>query len=109
MVRSEAYRRMVAASPCIRCGRVGRSQAAHPNTGKAMGKKLIDDRLCFPLCCGDGTFVGCHEKFDQGALYTKEERRDLEPQWSLQTALSFVEAGLWPVGLDLPATKEVKE
>lgn len=102
-VKSVAYLRLVAALPCIRCGRIGRSQAAHPNTGKAAGKKLVDDRLTFPLCCGNGfDFLGCHEQFDQHALYPKEERRRLEVDWALQTIAEICRQGLWPKNLELP-------
>ena len=38
-VRSEAYRRAVAALPCINCGIQGYSQAAHGSAGKGMGLK----------------------------------------------------------------------
>lgn len=38
-VRSEAYRRLVAAMPCVICGMVGYGQAAHGSTGKGMGIK----------------------------------------------------------------------
>ena len=48
-LRSEQYRRLVAALPCKVCGIAGHSQAAHPNTGKGAGTKT-DDRQCFPLC-----------------------------------------------------------
>lgn len=73
-VRSEPYRRLVAALPCIRCGIAGFSQAAHPNTGKGAGTKT-DDRLCFPLCACRPGVRGCHSLFDQGGLYTREQRR----------------------------------
>jgi hypothetical protein len=48
-IRSPKYLAHVRAMPCASCGAVGRSQAAHPNTGKGMGQKA-DDNLCFPLC-----------------------------------------------------------
>jgi len=102
-IQCEAYRKLVAALPCIHCGIHGYSQAAHPNTDKAGGKKLIDDRLCFPLCTvhpvGADFVRGCHERFDQGALFTKEARRELEPAWGAQTRAVIVAAGLWPARL----------
>lgn len=72
IVRDESYRRLVAGLPCSLCKREGQSQAAHPNFGKGMAIKA-DDRECFPLC------VECHRRFDQGAMYPKAERRELEP------------------------------
>jgi len=104
-IQCEAYRKLVAALPCIHCGIHGYSQAAHPNTDKAGGKKLIDDRLCFPLCTvhpvGADFVRGCHERFDQGALFTKEARRELEPAWGAQTRAVIKAAGLWPAPLPM--------
>jgi hypothetical protein len=106
-IQCEEYRRLVAALPCKHCGIWGYSQAAHPNTGKAVGKKLIDDRECFPLCTvhpspGGGGYVrGCHERFDQGALYPKEARRLIEPAWSADTRRQIIAAGAWPANLPL--------
>jgi len=102
-IEHEGYRRLVAALPCKHCGIWGYSQCAHPNTGKAAGKKLIDDRLCFPLCTVHmvaGEYVqGCHQRFDQGALYTKAARREIEPAWGADTRASILAAGLWPADL----------
>lgn len=98
-IEHEGYRRLVAALPCIRCGRVGSSQAAHANTDKGGGIKT-DDRTCFPLCCDGPGRVGCHGLFDQGALYTKAERRAIEPWWGQRTRLRIIGRGQWPV--DLP-------
>lgn len=99
-IEHEGYRRLVAALPCIRCGIFNLSQAAHPNTGKGGGIKT-DDRLCFPLCAdGPGPREGCHTKFDQRALYTKDERRAIEPCWGQRTRLRIIANGQWPD--DLP-------
>jgi hypothetical protein len=91
--RSEAYRRLVAAMPCMLCG-ASPCQAAHPNTGKGMGTKA-DDRECFALC------PRCHSRFDQGGLFTKEARRELEPAWGAQTRAVIVAAGAWPARLPM--------
>lgn len=97
-VRSEAYRRLVAALPCIRCGIAGYSQAAHPNTGKGAGTKT-SDLLCFPLCACRPGVRGCHSFFDQGALYTREQRRAIEIEWTRATQQAISAAGDWPDGL----------
>lgn len=94
-VRSEAYRRLVAALPCICCGFHGHSQAAHPNTGKGAGTKT-DDRLCFPLCTETPGRQGCHSKFDQGAMFTKGERRAIEVEWAARTRARILADGNWP-------------
>jgi hypothetical protein len=79
--RHEKYLRAVAALPCVHCGLEGSSQAAHANTGKAMGKKLVSDFDTFPLCADRPGVRGCHSRFDQGALFTKYERREIEQRW----------------------------
>jgi hypothetical protein len=101
-IECEAYRRLVAALPCKNCGIHGYSQAAHPNTNKGAGTKT-DDRLCFPLCTvhpeDDGLVPGCHSRFDQGALYSKAVRRELEPVWGADTRRTIEAAGAWPKNL----------
>lgn len=98
-VRSEAYRRLVASLPCIQCCVTGHSHAAHPNAGKGMGTKA-DDRLCFPLCADRPGVRGCHSQFDQGGLYSKDRRRELEPMWGAQTRAVIDGMGNWPKGLE---------
>ena len=102
-VRSEAYRRAVASLPCINCGVPGYSQCAHSNSGKGAGIKA-SDLDSFPLCTvhpgADGRLVqGCHENFDQGALFTKAVRRELEPVWAADTRRKLLAMGLWPTGM----------
>lgn len=99
--RSEPYRRLVSALPCIHCGRPGPTQAAHPNTGKGAGMKA-DDRLCFPLCAPRLGEAGCHARFDQGALFTKAERREREVEWAVATIRTITARGDWPAGVPLP-------
>lgn len=98
-VRSESYRRLVAAMPCKICGLSERSQAAHPNTGKGQGIKS-DDRFCFPLCADGVVYKGCHPKFDQEALYSREVRRQLENKWLIEVVTEIVESGQWPKNLE---------
>ena len=105
-VRSEAYRRAVASLPCINCGVPGHSQCAHSNSGKGAGIKA-SDLDSFPLCTvhpgADGRLVqGCHENFDQGALFTKAVRRELEPVWAADTQRRILAMGLWPKGVPVP-------
>ena len=104
-VRSEAYRRAVASLPCINCGVPGHSQCAHSNSGKGAGIKA-SDLDSFPLCTvhpgADGRLVqGCHENFDQGALFAKAVRRELEPVWAADTQRRILAMGLWPKALPL--------
>ena len=75
IVRSEAYRRLVASLPCYRCGIEGYSQAAHADAGKGMGIKT-DDLTVYPLCGERRETPGCH--FVVGRLFTKAERREFE-------------------------------
>lgn len=102
-VRSEAYRRAVASLPCINCKVPGYSQCAHSNSGKGAGIKA-SDLDSFPLCTvhpgADGGLVqGCHERFDQGALFSKAVRRELEPVWAADTMRKLWEMGLIPDSL----------
>jgi len=99
-VESEAYRRLVAKLPCIHCCAVGYSQAAHPNTGKGAGIKT-SDLDCFPLCADRPGVRGCHSRFDQGALFTKERRREIEPKWGRQTRAAIVGLFGWPQGVPM--------
>jgi hypothetical protein len=85
LVRDERYRRLVASLPCILCGVEGRSQAAHPNVGKAKGAKA-DDLLCFPLCADQPGTLGCHARFDQHQLFPRDMRASIEARWAQQTA-----------------------
>jgi hypothetical protein len=97
-IRSEPYRRLVAALPCIVCGVVGYSQAAHPNTNKGAGTKT-DDRECFPLCADRPGVLGCHPQFDQGAMFDKASRRIVEVDWAIDTRRTIDNRGLWPANL----------
>lgn len=106
--RSEPYRRLVAALPCIHCGRPGPTQAAHPSTGRG-GAMKTDDRLCFPLCAPRLGDPGCHARFDQGALFTKAERRETEAVWSSDTIRLLIRLGRWPDGMPLPQVEGLEE
>lgn len=100
-VRSEAYRRAVASLPCVICGIYGFSQAAHANTGKGMGMKACDLTL-FPACCARPGEEGCHVRLDQGALFPKAVRRELEPVWAADTQRKVRAMGLWPREITYP-------
>ncbi len=76
-VRSESYRRFVAAQACFGCGLEGYSQAAHPNQGKGMALKTTD-LDCFPLCVTRMGRVGCHDAHDQRTMLGREASREIE-------------------------------
>lgn len=100
-VRSEALRRAVASLPCAICGMYGYSQAAHGSAGKGAGIKACDLTL-FPACCDRPGVRGCHGQIDQGALFTKAVRRELEPVWAADTRRKLLALGLWPKGVPVP-------
>ena len=100
-VRNEAYRRLVAAMPCVICGMVGYSQAAHGSAGKGMGIKACD-LTCFPACAPRPGVAGCHSRLDQGALFAKAVRHTLEPAWAADTQRRIYAMGLWPKGVPYP-------
>lgn len=100
-IRSEEYRRLVAALPCAHCGIHGFSQAAHPNEGKAKGAKA-DDNLCFPLCCTRPGIDGCHVLFDRYKLGTRAESVEMGRKWGAETFAAIERAGQVPRGLPAP-------
>lgn len=79
--RSEKYRRYVASFPCFGCGIEGYSQCAHPNFGKGLGMKT-DDSLSFPLCRVRPGHVGCHQMHDLCLDMSRDERRELEAEYT---------------------------
>ncbi len=97
LLRSEPYRRLVAAMPCKACDIQGYSQHAHENMGKGLGLK-VDDRRGFALCTVVPGRVGCHELFDQYQLVEggREAHRLLGEHWAAETRKEIEEAGLWP-------------
>lgn len=107
-LRSEKYRRAVASLPCAHCGALGYSQCAHANTGKGAGTK-VSDLDSFPLCACQPGRRGCHSIFDQGAMFSKEERRAREIAWIEQTQRQVLALGLWPKGVSLPRGVCIKE
>jgi hypothetical protein len=78
-LRSESYRRFVAAQPCMSCGIVGYSQCAHANGG-GMGTKA-SDLDTFPLCATRPGHMGCHMQFDLCIDMTKHQRRILTAEY----------------------------
>ena len=98
-VRSESYRRLVAAMPCAHCGIVGHSQAAHADFGKGARIKS-DDRTCYPACGPrpDGS-IGCHSLIGSTGAYSRDDRRRLESEYAAQTRNQIRISGRWPVGL----------
>jgi hypothetical protein len=87
-VRSEAYRRAVAALSCYCCGRAGPSQAAHADYGKGMGIKS-SDTTCYPLC------PTCHSSIGAGAMMNKNDRRVFETKaWDHTTAQLYMKSAV---------------
>lgn len=98
-VRSEAYRRLVAALPCINCWIAGHSQCAH---GPTLGGGIkCDDRMSFPLCAAHDGVVGCHALFDQYKLGDADWRREQADKWAAQTRQWIAASGTWPARLPM--------
>ena len=97
-VRSEPYRRLVAAMPCIHCGYGGPSQAAHADQGKGSHIKS-DDRTCYPACAPRVGDIGCHALIGSTGTYTRDARRELEAEYAARTRAEIRRAGLWPRGM----------
>ena len=66
-----------------------------------MGIKACDLLTLFPACCDRPGVRGCHSQLDQGALFTKAVRRELEPVWAAETRRKLLALGLWPKALPL--------
>jgi hypothetical protein len=107
LVRSETYRRLVASLPCVICGMPWYSQAAHGSEGKGMGIKACD-LTCFPACGPRPGAQGCHAALDQGALFPKAARRQLEPAWAADTQRRLLAMGLVPPCLMQPISEALQ-
>jgi hypothetical protein len=99
-VRSEEYRRLVAALPCAHCGIHGISQHAHENEQKGKSLKL-DDRRAMPLCADQPGREGCHKKFDEYRLLLggRGAHVAMGNYWAERTRAVIIEAGKWPKNL----------
>lgn len=82
--RSEKHLARVRKLPCVDCGRVGETQAAHMNFGKSLALKASDGAVC-ALC------VTCHRRLDQGGQMTKAERRAYEWEMVAKTYIALQE------------------
>ena len=99
LVRSEPYRRLVAAMPCKSCGINGYSQAAHVPPEGARLKQ--DDRLTFPLCCSRPGITGCHVGFDNWRMFLRAVAVKQGMRWAMQTQAEIIADGLWPKKLPM--------
>lgn len=102
-VRDKEYRRLVAALPCFSCKANGQSQAAHPNTGKAKGKKTCD-LLVFPLCTIGS--MDCHGRFDTYRLVPRTEMPEFERRAYQWTVRQLLARGEWPKHLPIPDIRD---
>jgi len=97
-LRSEPYRRLVAALDCIVCGIEGYSQAAHSDMGKGAHIKS-DDRTCYPACAPRVGNIGCHALIGSTGTYTRDARRVLEADFAARTRRAIHDSGHWPKNL----------
>ena len=98
-VRSEPYRRLVAAGACKACGILGFSQAAHvPPDGRGIKQ---DDRQTFALCCTRPGEDGCHVRYDRWIMFPRAEAVEQGLRWAQQTRQEIIAAGLWPPRLPM--------
>lgn len=99
-VRSEEYRRLVAALPCAHCGIHGISQHAHENEQKGKSLKL-DDRRAMPLCADQPGREGCHKKFDEYRLFPggREAHVAFGKLWAKETRVHIRVSLTWPKNL----------
>ena len=66
-IKDKKHLRFIASLPCLICGIIGRTQAAHIRTGNGAGAahKSGDD-CTLPLCCSNIGTEGCHERQGKG-------------------------------------------
>jgi hypothetical protein len=101
-LRSEPYRRLVAALPCAYCRKEGRSQHAHTN-GANKGKGIKnDDRDAMPLCADEPYSVGCHRLFDLYRLIPggRDAHRRMGERMAAETRALIEASGQWPQSLE---------
>lgn len=97
---SKPLRMAVASLPCANCFIEGYSQCAHSNSyehGKGARIKA-SDAATFPLCVDQVGRQGCHSKFDQYKLCTKQEMPALTARFITWTHIQLIERGLLKVG-----------
>jgi hypothetical protein len=109
LVRSEAYRKLVAMGACMHCGVDGHSQAAHL---QPEGKGIkVTDLDTFPLCTvrpdgAGGMYEGCHAQFDGYRLFPREEAARVARKWIRITQKRVHVSGRWPKNAPVPAWLE---
>jgi hypothetical protein len=96
---SKPLRMAVASLPCANCGLERHSQAAHSNLyehGKGRGLKA-SDAATFPLCVDRVGQQGCHTKFDQYKLCSKQEMPAMTARFIAWTHVQLLERRLLKV------------
>ena len=102
-LRDKNYLRLVASMECFNCRVEGASQAAHPNSNKAKGRKACDGKV-FPMCHAGAK--DCHARLDQYKLVSRADMPDFERrafQWTVRTLIS---RGLWPDRMPIPDLRQ---
>ena len=93
--RSPAYLAAVRSIPCVCCGTVGLTQAAHSNQlafGKGRGLKA-SDASAMALCGPGPGRTGCHAGHDQGGGLSKSEWKAFEHQNIVATVMALIKFG----------------
>ena len=96
-LRSEPYRRWVAALDCAHCGIGGYSNACHADQGKGLSLKACDSTV-WPGCVTRPGRVGCHDSIGATGQMTRDARRELEARYGEATRAAARAAGVWPKG-----------
>ena len=87
-MRYPAYLAAIRRLPCMCCGRVGATQAAHRNESKGMALKT-DDRTAMSLC------LDCHRDYDNGGTMDKDAARSWAVTMREHTKAALVARGEW--------------
>lgn len=94
--RSRAYLAIVRLLPCVCCGLIGITEAAHSNQlkfGKGRGLKA-SDASAMALCATMPGRTGCHATHDQGGKLSKAEWKAFENQNIVATVMALLQLGL---------------
>lgn len=86
--RSASWLRAVASlGYCTVCRTHTPTQAAHRNKGKGLGLKVHD-------CWTASICPSCHSELDQGASYTRDQRREIMDEAILVTIAILADRGI---------------
>lgn len=102
-IRSPKLLKAVRELCCQSCGTEG-TQAAHSNWGGGKGRGIkANDNLIAALC------PTCHFQIDQGAVLSREQRKNLWVAAHYRTVRQLCMSGRWPADVPVPFVQEFED